>query len=54
METTKPGLRGTQPGSQRLIAALTRSQTRERIQEATALRGETRQARRKARQTRGA
>ena len=40
--------------TQRLIAALTRSQTRERIEEATALRGETRQARRKARQTRRA
>jgi hypothetical protein len=39
--------------TQRLIAALTRSQTRETIQEATALRGETRQARRKAHQTRG-
>ena len=40
--------------TQRLIAALTRSQTLERIEEATALRGETRQARRKARQTRRA
>jgi hypothetical protein len=38
--------------TQRLIAVLTRSQTRETIEEATALRGETRQARRQARETR--
>jgi hypothetical protein len=38
--------------TQRLIAALTRSQTRETIEEAAALRGETRQARRKALETR--
>jgi hypothetical protein len=40
--------------TQRLIAALTGSQTRERVQEATAVRAEPRQARRKARQTRRA